>query len=136
MKGVSAVIATIMMLVMTIALAGMAYMFISGAFTAQTGRIMELEAGAVTCTGATRNITVYIKNIGSIDYYTNETSVGLAGATLSACDSTAAAQIVTAGSAPVKCGIQLLGSPGPNTVVVVGSGKLGPTNSVRGTVYC
>jgi len=44
MKGISAVIATILMLVITIALAGTAYMYISGIFTTQTQGVEIIDA--------------------------------------------------------------------------------------------
>jgi len=43
-KGVSTVIATILMLIITIALAGMAYMYISGVFTTKTQGIEIVDA--------------------------------------------------------------------------------------------
>lgn len=41
-KGISAIIATILMLIIIIALAGSAYMFISGVFTARVAQVLEL----------------------------------------------------------------------------------------------
>lgn len=62
-KGVSAVIATILMLIITIAIAGMAYMYISGVFTTQ---VQGIEVMEVICTeGTTDNISVQVKNIGT-----------------------------------------------------------------------
>ncbi|MEM7821374.1 MAG: archaellin/type IV pilin N-terminal domain-containing protein [Candidatus Aenigmatarchaeota archaeon] len=61
-KGVSAVIATILMLVITIALAGMAYMYISGVFTGATQGIEIVDS---YCTGGI--VTIMIRNIGTSD---------------------------------------------------------------------
>ena len=47
MKGISAVIATLLMLVITVALAITAYGFITGIFTQQTSELIEI--GDVTC---------------------------------------------------------------------------------------
>jgi len=48
MKGVSAVIATILMLMIVIALAGMAYMYMIGMFTTRTARTIDIsDAGCV-----------------------------------------------------------------------------------------
>ena len=61
MKGVSTVVATILMLMITIALAGMAYMYISGMFTTQTQGIEVVDA---YCTAGT--VTMVIRNIGTV----------------------------------------------------------------------
>jgi flagellin-like protein len=60
MKGISTVIATLMMLVITIALAGMAYMYISGVFTAQTQGIEIVDSW---CSDGIVNVR--IRNIGT-----------------------------------------------------------------------
>lgn len=62
MKGVSAVIATILMLIITIALAGMAYMYIMGYFGGVTSGI---ELADSYCSAGVVNIK--IKNIGTTD---------------------------------------------------------------------
>jgi flagellin-like protein len=61
MKGISAVIATILMLVITIALAGTAYMYISGIFTTQTQGIEVLDAYCVSA-GV---VNVNLRNLGT-----------------------------------------------------------------------
>jgi flagellin-like protein len=63
MKGISTVIATLMMLLITMALAGMAYMYISGVFTAQTQGIEVVDAYCVK--DQTYNAHVRIRNIGT-----------------------------------------------------------------------
>jgi flagellin-like protein len=60
MKGISTVIATLLMLMITIALAGMAYMYISGVFTMQTQGIELVDA---YCVG--NNVTMVVRNIGT-----------------------------------------------------------------------
>ncbi len=56
MKGISTVIATILMLMITIALSGTAYLYISGAFTQQTAAVIDvLDA---VCSGAAITTTV------------------------------------------------------------------------------
>ena len=62
MKGISAVIATILMLMITIALAGTAYLYITGVFTARTGVVVSVDP-STTC-GA-NVITTYVKNDGT-----------------------------------------------------------------------
>ena len=70
MRGVSTVIATLMMLVITIALAGMAYMYISGVFTAQTQGIEIVDSW---CSAG--NVTIRIRNIGTMSIAANTISV-------------------------------------------------------------
>jgi flagellin-like protein len=51
MKGISTVIATLLMLLITIALAGMAYVYISGVFTGRTSKtIAVIDAGCIAGT--------------------------------------------------------------------------------------
>jgi len=61
MKGISAVIATILMLVITIALAGTAYLYISGIFTVQT---QAIEVSDSFC-DASGNVSMSIRNDGT-----------------------------------------------------------------------
>jgi len=65
MKGVSAIIATILMLVITIGLAGTAYVYISGMLTGKTGTTISILD--YTCTIGTngRIITMVISNDGT-----------------------------------------------------------------------
>jgi len=64
MKGISEVIALILMLVITIALAGTAYLYISGIFTTQTQAIEVADAFCNTSTSG-GNIIMSIRNLGS-----------------------------------------------------------------------
>lgn len=61
MKGISEVIATILMLMITLALAGTAYLFISSAFTQQTQGIEITDAFCVKGV----NATIIIRNVGT-----------------------------------------------------------------------
>jgi len=61
MKGVSAIIATILMLVITIGLAGTAYVYISGMLTGKTAKTISLLDAS--CTGS--NIVIVISNDGT-----------------------------------------------------------------------
>ena len=61
MKGISTVIATILMLMITIALAGTAYLYISGSFTTQT---QGLEVVDAFCANRV-NATIAFRNIGT-----------------------------------------------------------------------
>ena len=61
MKGISTVIATILMLMITIGLAGTAYLYISGAFTQQTQGIELVDE---FCSGGTSAVITF-KNSGT-----------------------------------------------------------------------
>lgn len=66
MKGVSAVIATILMLLITIALAGTAYLYITGIFTSRSGVVLSVDPSSICgATGATYWINLAIKNDGT-----------------------------------------------------------------------
>lgn len=135
MKGISAVIATIMMLVITIALAGVAYLYISGIFTQQTGRIVALEESATFCN--TTGIFLYVKNTGTQAFSKSNLNIGLQGSTLRDCNSTAAGDTaVPPGGASVLCENSITGTAqGFNTIIVSGKG-LGPTNTIRTPISC
>ena len=62
MKGVSTVIATILMLMITIALAGMAYMYISGVFTPMT---QGIEIADAYCEEGPDTAVFVVRNIGT-----------------------------------------------------------------------
>ena len=68
MKGISAVIATILMLMITIALAGTAYLYITGVFTSRTGVVLSIDS-STKCNPAQGigrgNISVVVKNDGT-----------------------------------------------------------------------
>lgn len=74
MKGISAVIATILMLMITIALAGAAYFYISSVFTTQ---IQGIEIVDTTCTPGVGagNVSVTLRNIGTQDITTSSITI-------------------------------------------------------------
>jgi len=63
MKGVSAVIATILMLMITIALAGTAYLYITGIFGAKTAVVLSIDGQSTTCN--VTYINAVVKNDGT-----------------------------------------------------------------------
>jgi len=131
MKGISAVIATILMLMITIALAGVAYMYISGIFTQSTGVVIQLDATATSCSG--KVITTYVRNTGTIA--TTLDLIALSGTNSAgvpiASQPCALSGALVAGGGAVPCTQLLTGTQGTNTIVASG-----PTNTARGTVYC
>ena len=63
MKGISTVVATILMLMITIALAGVAYMYINGVFTTQTSCNLAVNSNT-TCIDST-HLSVTLENGGT-----------------------------------------------------------------------
>jgi len=62
MKGISTIIATILMLIITIALAGTAYMFISGMLMSRISKTVSIMGASCN---ATNDITLVISNDGT-----------------------------------------------------------------------
>ena len=58
MKGISDVIAVLLMLIITIALAGLAYAYITGVFTSRTAVVLSVDAAGSQCTSNKFNIMV------------------------------------------------------------------------------
>jgi len=67
MKGVSAIIATILMLVITIGLAGTAYVYISGMLTGKTAYTISIIDYSCSLSGANRVINLVVSNDGTAD---------------------------------------------------------------------
>lgn len=65
MKGISAIIATILLLLITIAMAGTAYMYISGMLTGKTEKIVSILSA--TCSQNGETLTIVISNDGASD---------------------------------------------------------------------
>jgi flagellin-like protein len=132
MKGVSAVIATILMLMITIAMAGVAYMYISGIFTSKTGTIVEIDESATSCAGT--SITVYVRNTGTIAF--DKSKISISGTTSAGgpiASQSCAAGPLNAGAGSSACGnlVALTGTQGNNRIVVSG-----PSNTATGSIYC
>jgi flagellin-like protein len=128
MKGVSAVIATILMLMITIALAGTAYMYISGVFTARTGVVLSISDSLCNTT----YIKAFVRNDGT---------------------ATSGAVNLYVDGIPVVCAVPVISSIDAGTEAScqlprdgggTGSGTVGYHNlraettgaSARGNVYC
>jgi len=64
MKGISDVIAMLLMLVITIGLVGVAYSYIMGVFTARTAVTLEIDGGSTFCINST-HAQVGVRNSGT-----------------------------------------------------------------------
>jgi FlaG/FlaF family flagellin (archaellin) len=130
MKGISTIIATIIMVVITIGLISVAYLYMSGLITGATAQnIALLDA---YCDAATNNIFALIKNDGTtaitfnlMSFYVNGTTTGIT--VLASC--TGAGNSLAAG-ATQNCMFNGT-SNGFNEVRIVG-----PSNAVGGTIEC
>lgn len=129
MKGISAVIATIMMLVITIALAGVAYLYISGLLTQQTARGVAIVD---TSCNSTFDIQFYVQNTGTQSYTADKVNIAL-GSNSVACGTSATT--LTAGGGTVLCPNTIKGVAGFNSIIITGSAG-GPTNVAKGSVAC
>lgn len=111
MKGISTVVATILMLAITIALAGTAYLYISGTFAGQTAVVLSITDATCTVSPALINVTV-----------SNDGTTTSGGVTLSATTPTGA-----------SAGTVFTCSPGSaNTIIAGGSINCGLTRTATG----
>ena len=124
-KGISAIIATILLLLITIALAGSAYVYVSGMLTGKTAKtISVLDA---SCTGST--ITVVVSNDGTTNITTSEIKFFVGNA-----EDTTVTWNPNQPLAPHTTAVitDITGTSGQaNTVLIVS-----PSNAVREVVYC
>ena len=63
MKAISDIIAVLLMLIITIGLAGLAYSYISGVFTSRTAVTLSIDAAGCSCN--TTHVTVMVRNDGT-----------------------------------------------------------------------
>ena len=63
MKGISEIIATVLMLMITLAISGTAYLFISGALSQQTQGLELLDAFCIQ--GTADNSSIFLRNLGT-----------------------------------------------------------------------
>jgi len=126
MKGVSAIIATILMLVITIGLAGTAYVYISGMLTGKTAKTISLLDAS--CTGS--NIVIVISNDGTQNIAATELAAYLDGSAVAAADTDIDGLAINAHRTGV--GTISTGVAGTLHTVLITS----PTNSGRIQVQC
>ena len=99
MKGVSDIVAMLLMLIITIGLAGLAYAYITGVFTTRTAVVLNIDSGSSSCP-TTSTMTVYVRNDGT--QTSGSVSVTATGGTTAVtCPNIAA--IPAGGSGPSAC---------------------------------
>ena len=81
MKGISDVIAVLLMLIITIALAGLAYAYITGVFASRTAVVLSISGADCASNGG--DITVYVRNDGTAD--SGPVSVTITGTNAGTC---------------------------------------------------
>ncbi len=127
MKGVSAIIATILMLIITIGLAGTAYVYISGIMTGRTAKTISLMDAS--CSGG--DIVIVIANDGSL---TVDGPGGDLGVWIDNADATATCDEETLTIDPHTTAVMACpgtGTTGEHTILITS-----PTNSGRINAYC
>ena len=124
MKGVSEIIGTILMLIITIGLAGTAYVYISGLLTGKTEKtISVLDA---SCDGT--DITLVIANDGTTTIGMDEITVYINNQI----NPTVLTNPLTPRNTTVLTGLNTgLNAGESNTVLIIS-----PSNSVRQSVWC
>jgi FlaG/FlaF family flagellin (archaellin) len=127
MKGISDVIAMLLMLVITIGLVGLAYSYISGVFTARTAVVLSMVPEASSCTPSTINIVV--RNDGTTASGGVTVTVTSPGGASGSC-SIASIKPGQEASCSVSRGTTLTGS-GYYKVVATTSGS-----TANGMIYC
>jgi len=126
MKGVSAIIATILMLIITIGLAGTAYVYISGMMTTKMEKtISVLDA---SCNATSDGITLVVANDGTETIATADLKVYINNVQVTNVLATDLPARQTRALPNLDGAVT---SGGSNTVLVVS-----PSNSVRQSIWC
>jgi len=133
MKGVSAIIATILMLIITIGLAGTAYVYISGIMTARTAITLSVQAVTCTGSGAGDSFTVVLLNDGTTDVAAGSISMTVNGGDPGAQCNEGALALNAHTSGQITCtdGAPLDIAAGTNTFTITAGGSY-----ATGSVYC
>ena len=119
MKGISAVIGALIVLIITIALGGLAYTVITGTATRQIAGVISVDPSLTSCSGT--SISVGVKNDGTDAITWSSISVSgtnSAGGALGnpgACTTAGSISAGTSGS----CGRTLTGTAGTNKITVI-----------------
>jgi len=130
MKGISSIIASILLLIITIGLAGTAYLFISGMLTGSISKTINVLDISCIPVGPNQNkITIILSNVGTMNISDSELIVMVDGANRSPDFDFTPSPIPPHSSAVNTSGSNY--TSGVRTVVVAS-----PSNSVRTTVWC
>lgn len=128
MKAISTIIATLLLLIITIALAGVAFTYISGVITGRTSVVLSIEASNQQCVGP--NIIAAVTNDGtSAVSNVVVTARNSAGASVGSCTIASAAggsqisQCTIARTAPTSAGTYALQAVSGSSIA-------------NGNVYC
>lgn len=127
-KGISTIIATILLLIITIALTGTAYMFISGMLTSKISKSISIMSGSCN---ASNYITLVISNDGTNTIQENELKILNGSVNIPPCPSTPTC-FNKISIQPKNSNITSFpGTPGSNPVTIIS-----PSNSVDIPVWC
>jgi FlaG/FlaF family flagellin (archaellin) len=127
MKGISDVIAMLLMLVITIGLVGLAYSYISGVFTARTAVVLEIEPGSTFCINTT-HAQVGVRNAGT------STSGTVTLQIFNAAGQSTTATLAGGGLASGELRNQIMPRPSGAGYLRVVASTTG--SSASGTIYC
>ncbi len=128
MKGISDIIAILLMLIITVALAGLAYSYISGVFTAKTAVVLSIDGTASSCTSNNGPITVFVRNDGTTNSGTVTVTVTPPTGTAPTCTSIVS---INAGTESSTSCTGRNGGAGYYQIVASTTGS-----TARGSVYC
>jgi flagellin-like protein len=118
MKGVSDIIATILMLVIVISMAAFAFTYMSGIFSRETSVVLSVDQSSY-CNGVL--MAVMVQNSGTMALNANKVRISATaanGTTIPEVSCTASATDMINASSIYQCTNNLVGSPGFNTVKV------------------
>ncbi len=125
MKGISTVIATLLLLVITISLVGLVYGYISGLITTSSTKVISLVD--VTCRDA-NTISITVKNNDPVNDVNDDLTILVGGAP---CSGQFTNNIPKGTSSTQQVGCSGLGTTGGHVVKIIG-----PTNAPERTVVC
>lgn len=134
MKGISAVIGALIILIITIALGSIAYTFITGTATRTIAIILEIDPSITVCDGSTNTITTGVKNLGASPISLSEiTFSGTNSIGNSITSITCAATGILPAGGRIACTNTLTTgvTNGNNVIVVAGGGS-----AASGVIFC
>ncbi len=126
MKGISDVIAMLLMLVITIGLVGLAYSYISGVFTARTAVVLSIVPEASSCTSS--NINIVVRNDGT----TTSSTVTVTVTSPTGASGSCSINSITPGN-QASCSVSRNTLTGAGYYRVVAST---PGSTANGMIYC